>query len=69
MFVFLQKNYNQTTTKRCDICDLCDIYQLLSAEIGDIYVRRGFLMSLRRPTLYPIELQALQCLSRCNIST
>ncbi len=26
-------------------------------------------LRFRRPTLYPIELQALQCLSHCNIAT
>ena len=43
------KNYNETTTKRCDICESCDIYQLLSAAIADSYGISPFLRSLFSP--------------------
>ena len=37
------KNYNQTTTKRCNICKSCDIYQLLSNGNNDTYERKRIL--------------------------
>jgi hypothetical protein len=52
------KNYNQTTTKWCNICYSCDSYQFLSTLISHTYKITEISGSFRRPMLYPIELQA-----------
>ena len=46
------KNYNQTTTKRCDICESCDIYQSVSAAIRNSYKIARISPSFTKPVLY-----------------
>ena len=56
---FHKKNYNQTTTKRCDICDLREIYHLLSTEISSSCVKRQIRKKCVKQALWPTELIAL----------
>jgi hypothetical protein len=52
------KNYNQTTTKRYNICKSCDIYQLPSDENTNTYERPQILGNCVKQVLWPTELTA-----------
>jgi hypothetical protein len=45
------KNYNQTTTKGCDICDFWDFYHSVSTEIRNSYEKGGIQVGFMNPML------------------